>query len=92
MKTLRRDRLKIYGDILSAIYFEAGSNKIVMTKIQVRVNLPYDRLILFIKELVGLGFVQDETSLRLTGKGKQYLREYRKTLNFLKRMGLSYNK
>jgi len=92
MKTLRRDKLKIYGDILSAIYLEAGSNKIVMTKIQLRVKLPYDRLVLFIKELVDLGFVEDETTLKLTGKGKQYLREYKKTLNFLNRMGLSYRK
>ena len=92
MKVLRRDRLKIYGDILSAFYLEAGSNKIVMTKIQVKVKLPYDRLVLFTKELVQLGFVEDYTSLKLTEKGKQYLKEYERTLIFLNHMGLSYRK
>ncbi len=89
-KIKRRDRIKIYGDLLSALHIEAGLKKIVLTQIQVKINVPYDRLTAYIKELVGLGLIQDEVSLRLTEKGKQYLTEYEKVLKFLNRMGLSY--
>jgi predicted transcriptional regulator len=56
----------------------------------VRINVPFDRLKSYITELRELGFIEDETSLKLTEKGKQYLREYEKILDFMKRMGLTY--
>jgi DNA-binding transcriptional regulator WhiA len=40
--------------------------------------------------LKDLGLINDETSLELSEKGKQYLREYEKILDFMKRMGLAY--
>jgi predicted transcriptional regulator len=89
-KIQRRDRLKIYGDLLSALYSESGAKKIVLTQVQVRIKVPFDRLKTYITELVDLGLVQDETSLKLTGKGTQYLKEYERVLDFMKRMGLSY--
>jgi predicted transcriptional regulator len=91
MKTiLRRDKLKIYGDLLSALYSESGPEKVVLTQVQVKINVPFDRLKAYITELADLGLVQDETSLKLTEKGRQYLREYERVLDFMKRMGLSY--
>jgi len=91
MKTIpRRDKLKIYGDLLSALYSEAHVEKIVLTQVQVKIKVPYDRLKTYITELVNLGLVQDATSLKLTEKGTQYLREYENVLDFMKRMGLSY--
>ena len=91
MKTiLRRDKLKIYGDLLSALYSESGPEKVVLTQVQVKVNVPFDRLKTYITELADLGLVQDETSLELTTKGRQYLREYERVLDFMKRMGLAY--
>ena len=91
MKTiLRRDRLKIYGDLLSALYSESGTEKIVLTQVQLKIKVPFDRLKTYITELVDLGLIKDETSLELTKKGTQYLREYERVLDFMKRMGLEY--
>ena len=89
-KIPRRDKLKIYGDLLSIIYNEASYEKIVLSRIQVKANVPFDRLKSYIAELEGLGLVQQEPRLRLTEKGKQYLMEYEKVLEFMKRMGLAY--
>jgi len=44
----------------------------------------------YITELVDLGLIKDEISLELTKKGTQYLREYERVLDFMKRMGLAY--
>jgi predicted transcriptional regulator len=91
MKTIpRRDKLKIYGDLLSALNSEPSEGKIVLTQVQVKINVPFDRLKTYITELTNLGLIQDETSLELTKKGKQYLREYERVLDFMKRMGLEY--
>ncbi len=86
----RRDKLKIYGDLLAVLYDEANNEKIVLTRVQVRIGVPFDRLKNYISELNSLGLIQNESSLRLTDKGKQYLREYEKVLDFMKRMGLTY--
>ncbi len=89
-KIQRRDKLKIYGDLLSTLHSEADAEKIVLTQVQVKIKVPFDRLKIYITELVDLGLIQDETSLKLTEKGIQYLREYETVLDFMKRMGVSY--
>jgi predicted transcriptional regulator len=89
-KISRRDKLKIYGDLLSVLKDEANNENIVLTQVQVRINVPFDRLKNYISEIKELEFIQDETSLVLTEKGKQYLREYEKVLEFMKRMGITY--
>ncbi|MCW3982690.1 MAG: winged helix-turn-helix domain-containing protein [Candidatus Bathyarchaeota archaeon] len=86
----RRDKLKIYGDLLSILNEETGKDKVVLTRVQVRLNVPFDRLKTYITELGGLGLIEDENSLKLTEKGKQYLKEYESVLDFMKRMGLAY--
>ena len=75
---------------MSVLSLESGSEKIVLSQVQIRINVSFDRLKTYIKDLVDLGLVQDETSLKLTKKGVQYLREYEKVLDFIKRMGISY--
>ena len=89
-KIQRRDRLKIYGDLLYMLKAERSGERIVLTRIQIKINVPFDRLKIYVTELVNLGLVQDVTSLKLTEKGIQYLREYENVLEFMKRMGLSY--
>ena len=89
-KIPRRDKLKIYGDLLSVLYSEDKAEKIVLSHLQTRINVPFDRLKKYILELNELGLIQDEKSLKLTEKGKQYLREYKRILDFMKRMGISY--
>jgi predicted transcriptional regulator len=86
----RRDKLKIYGDLLSALQYETNTEKIVLTRIQGQINVPFDRLKNYILELKELGLIQDGPSLALSEKGKQYLREYKKVLEFMKHMGLTY--
>lgn len=90
MKIPRRDKLKIYGDLLSVLNDESKNDKIVLTRVQVRINVPFDRLKKYINDLIGLGLIEDESSLKLTEKGKQYLIEYEKVLDFIKRMGIAY--
>ena len=90
MKISRRDKLKIYGDLLSILNRESKTEKIALTKVQRLVNVPFDRLKIYISDLKELGLIQDETTLRLSKKGKQYVREYEQVLDFMKRMGITY--
>ncbi len=82
--------MKIYGDLLSILYAEASREKIVITRVQARINVPFTRLKKYIEDLKELGLIEDETSLKLTEKGKQYLAEYEFVLDFMKRMGMAY--
>jgi predicted transcriptional regulator len=86
----RRDRLKIYGDLLSVLSNVSREEKIVLTHVQVQIGVPFDRLKTYISELHNLGLIEDQTSFKLTEKGKQYIVEYEKVLDFMKRMGLTY--
>jgi predicted transcriptional regulator len=90
MKKLKRDRLKIYGDLLSILDDEAEKDKIVLSWVQVRLNVPFDRLKKYLAELVDLEMVDDEKSLKVTDKGRVFVREYKKVLDFLEDMGLGY--
>jgi predicted transcriptional regulator len=90
LKIQRRDKLKIYGDLLFAIRSEYNKEKILPTHVQAKTMVPFDRLKTYISELVMLGMIEDEISLKLTEKGLQYLREYEKVLDFMKRMGVTY--
>jgi predicted transcriptional regulator len=86
----RRDRLKIYGDVLTVLHDEASNERTVLTRIQLQTNVPFDRLKKYISELQNLGLIEGDASLKLTEKGKQYLREYEQVLEFIKRMGITY--
>jgi predicted transcriptional regulator len=89
-KIARRDRMKIYGDLLSILDAESRDEKIVLTQVQVQIRVPFDRLKTYISELNDLGLIEDRFSLKLTEKGRQYLREYESVLDFMKRMGIAY--
>jgi len=88
-KIFRRDKLRIYSDLLRVLNSESKTEKIVLSKVQVRINVPFDRLKQYILDLRDLGLIDDET-LNLTNKGKEYLMEYERILEFMKRMGLTY--
>ena len=87
----RRDKLKIYGDLLSILNDESIGEKVVLTRVQIRLNVPFDRLKNYISELKDLELIDDEISLKLTEKGRQYLHEYESVLDFMKRMGIAYD-
>ena len=88
-KIFRRDKLRIYGDLLRVLNKESKTEKIVLSQVQVRINVPFDRLKQYILDLRNLGLIDYET-LNLTNKGKEYLMEYERILEFMKRMGLTY--
>ena len=90
MKKLRRDRLKIYGDLLAILYDESKKGKFTLTRVQVRLKVPFDRMKKYIAELSALELIENEESLKLTEKGKKYLREYEKVLDFMEDMGIGY--
>jgi predicted transcriptional regulator len=89
MKKVPRSKMEIYGDLLAVLNDEANSEKIVLTRIQCRINVPFDRFKKYISELVHLDLIQDETSLKLTEKGKIYLKVYEQILVFMEYMGLT---
>jgi predicted transcriptional regulator len=89
MKTVRREKLIIYGDLLVILNEESKNDRIVLTRVQVKINVSFDRLKKYIGTLVELGLIEDDASLKLTVKGKEYLKEYEQVLDFIKRMGLS---
>ncbi len=82
--------MKIYGDLLLILSAESANRKIVITHIQMKINVPFTRLKKYISDLKELGLIEDETSLKVTEKGKLYLDEYKTVLAFMKRMGMSY--
>jgi predicted transcriptional regulator len=90
MKIPRRDKLKIYGDLLKVLDNKGRGEKVVLTRVQVQINVPFDRLKGYITELIELELIENEDEPKLTEKGKQYLKEYEKILDFMKRMGITY--
>jgi len=66
------------------------SENIVLSHIQARIQVPYDRLKTYIKDLVNLGLIEDDVSMKITKKGIKYLKEYGKILNFMRDIGLTY--
>lgn len=89
-KIERRDKLKIYGDILSELISNSSNKKIVLSHVQTKANVPFDRFKIYIADMISLGLIQDDISLKVTDKGRQYLREYERVLIFMNTMGISY--
>jgi predicted transcriptional regulator len=89
-KIARRDKMKIYKDLLSILESENKKEEIVLTRLQLKLNVPFDRLKQYLAQLRELGLIKDENSPELTKKGKQYIREYEKVIDFMKRMGITY--
>ena len=89
-KKARRYKMKIYGDLLLTIKAEKSeTGKIVLTRVQTKMNVPFDRLKSYISDLEDLNLIENQLSYNLTEKGKQYLDEYRKILDFMERMGIA---
>ena len=82
--------MKIYGDLLSILNAEKRStDKIVLIHVQAKMNVSFDRLKNYISDLEDLNLIEDQFSYNLTQKGKQYLYEYQKILDFMERMGIA---
>ena len=91
MKIARRDKMKIYSDLLSILESRRDDAEgIVLTQLQLKLNVPYDRLKDYLTQLMNLDLIEDVSSPKLTEKGKQYIREYENVLDFMNRMGIAY--
>jgi predicted transcriptional regulator len=71
-----RSKIQIYGDLLRILEGEANSKKILLTRIQRKIDVPFDRLKKYVVELQMLALIESEKTLKLTKKGKQYIQEY----------------
>lgn len=85
----RRDKMKIYGDLLTILNADK-SEKIVLSRVQLKMNVPYDRLKKYLQDLEELELIEDQVSLKLTKKGNQFLCDYRRILTLMDRMGIGY--
>ena len=91
MKIPRRDKLKIYNDLLSILEAESKKEEVLITKIQVKLNVPFDRFKRYLTQLEELGLIEYESSPKLTKKGRKYIRDYKKVIDFMKTVGISYS-
>jgi predicted transcriptional regulator len=90
-KIARRDKMRLYGDLLFILQTEQSeAEKIVLIRVQAKLNVSFDRLKGYLSDLEELNLIDNQISYRLTSKGKQYLREYQKVVDFMERMGISY--
>ena len=82
--------MKIYGDLLFILKAEKNNtDKIILTRVQAKMNVPFDRLKSYISDLEDLNLIEDQLSYNLTQKGNQYLDEYKKILDFMEHMGIA---
>jgi predicted transcriptional regulator len=89
-KKVRRNKMKIYGDLMLILKAEKTSTgRIVLTHVQAKMGVPFDRLKSYISDLEELNLIEDQLSYNLTHKGKEYLDEYGKILDFMERMGIA---
>jgi predicted transcriptional regulator len=91
-KAKYRSQMKIFADMLEAI--ESDGGKALPTRIMFKANLSYDRLEKYLSDLMQLGLVEelrdgDKVVYGLTGKGVDYLVEFRRVMEFAKAFGIT---
>ena len=84
----RRERSRIFYDILQSIINQETQDVAKITRVQNDVNLPSDRLREHLKEMSLVGLVRYEETLASTEKGKTFVREYEKIVHVLQEFGL----
>jgi len=85
----KRNKLEIYNDILSAIKLELMDGEAKPTRIQVKSNLAYDKLMRYFGELEGKSMIT-QNPLMITEKGRDFLQDYDRIRDFLDEMGVKY--
>jgi len=85
--------MELYHDILKAILEELVENdkdcKIKPTRVQLRSNLAYDKLVRYLDELENNKMIRQDP-LQITQKGKDFLRDFDRIASFLIEMGIRY--
>ena len=84
-----RYRPKIFYDILCSIVKQEGSGDIArITRVQNEVNLPSDRFRAHLEDMKALGLIEQGEGLTSTEKGRDFVSEYEKVAEVLRRFGL----
>jgi predicted transcriptional regulator len=86
---LKRNKLEIYNDILSAIKLEMMGGEAKPTRIQVKSNLAYDKLMRYFGELERKLMIT-QNPLMITERGRDFLQDYDRIRGFLDEMGVKY--
>jgi predicted transcriptional regulator len=84
----RRERSRIYYDILQSIINQESHDVAKITRVQNDVNLPSDRLREHLKEMSRLGLVEYAERLASTEKGRAFATEYGRVVSILQQFGL----
>ena len=87
-KLRRRERAKIFYDILCSIIEQESETRAKITRVQNDVNLPSDRLRMHLREMNLLGLVDYGESLASTEKGRAFVAEFRRVVEVLQQFGL----
>jgi predicted transcriptional regulator len=87
-KLRRRERSKIYYDILCSIIEQELETRAKITRVQNDVNLPSDRLRTHLREMSSLGLVNYGEALASTDKGRVFVDEFKKVVEILRQFGL----
>jgi predicted transcriptional regulator len=87
-KLRRRERSKIYYDILCSIIEQESETRAKITRVQNDVNLPSDRLRTHLREMSSLGLVDYGEALVSTEKGRVFVDEFKKVVEILRQFGL----
>lgn len=84
-----RDRTKIFYDIIcSIVKQERTEGAARITRVQNEVNLPSDRFRVHLEDMKMLGLIEHGEGLTSTEKGKDFVSEYEKVAEVLRRFGL----
>ena len=84
-----RYRPKIFYDILCSIIKQEESLGVArITRVQNEVNLPSDRFRAHLEDMKTLGLIEHGESLTTTEKGRDFVSEYEKVAEVLRRFGL----
>jgi predicted transcriptional regulator len=86
----KRTKLEIFHDILNAIQEESSYGEIKPTRVQQKCNISYDKFSKYVYELSKRKLIKHDSSLYITDKGKQLLKDYGKIKDFLTEMKLEY--
>jgi predicted transcriptional regulator len=84
-----RYRPEIFYDILCSIIKQEASVRIAgITRVQNEVNLPSDRFRAHLEDMETLGLIEYGEGLTSTEKGRDFVSEYEKVAEVLRRFGL----
>lgn len=91
LKRGKRSKIQIYYDVLRMLCFELCVSHSSLTKVAHMANLPYDRFQECLRQLDQLGMISnvEKGDLLVTEKGSEYVREFERINDFLRRIGLS---